>query len=96
MLSPLWTKRFLQDTHALQGACAQVPSGGRDMRSQAVSVLPEEYENTDTGTDTDASTPKRKKTPENNGNRGDGPEIKRRKHVENKVRTNSQGETEGG
>ena len=69
------------------GICDPVP---------AASVLPEEYENTDTGTDTDASAPKRRETPENTGNRGDGTEIKRRKHVENMVRTGSQGDAEGG
>ena len=69
------------------GICDPVP---------AASVLPEEYENTDTGTDTDASAPKRRETPENTGNRGDGTEIKRRKHVENTVWTGSQGDAEGG
>ena len=65
------------------GICDPVP---------AASVLPEEDENTDTGTDTDASVPKRKKTTENVENKGDSAEIKRRKHIENKVRTNSHGD----
>ena len=69
------------------GICDPVP---------AASVLPEEDENTDTGTDTDASAPKRKKTTENVENKGDSAEIKRRKPVESKVRTNSHGDAEGG
>ncbi len=32
--------RILQDAHALQGACAEVPSGGRDMRSRACGICP--------------------------------------------------------
>ena len=69
------------------GICDPVP---------AASVLPDGDENTDTGTDTDASAPKRKKTTENVENKGDSAEIKRRKPVENKVRTNSHGDAEGG
>ena len=71
------------------GICDPVP---------AASVLPDGDGNTDTGTDTDASAPKRKKTTENveNKGKGDSAEIKRRKHVENTVRTNSHGDAEGG
>ena len=69
------------------GICDPVP---------AASVLPDGDGNTDTGTDTDASAPKRKKTTENVENKGDSAEIKRRKPVENKVRTNSHGDAEGG
>jgi len=69
------------------GICDPVP---------AASVLPDGDENTDTGTDTDAFAPKRKKTTENVENKGDSADIKRRKPVENKVRTNSQGDAEGG
>jgi len=65
------------------GICDPVP---------AASVLPDGDENTDTGTDTDASAPKRKKTTENVENKGDSAEIKRRKPVENNVRTNSHGD----
>ena len=71
------------------GICDPVP---------AASVLPDGDGNTDTGTDTDASAPKRKKTTENveNKGKGDSAEIKRRKPIENKVRTNSHGDAEGG
>ena len=69
------------------GICDPVP---------AASVLPDGDENTDAGTDTDAFAPKRKKTTENVENKGDSAEIKRRKPVENKVRTNSRGDAEGG
>ena len=69
------------------GICDPVP---------AASVLPDGDGNTDTGTDTDAFAPKRKKTTENVENKGDSAEIKRRKPVENKVRTNSHGDAEGG
>jgi len=69
------------------GICDPVP---------AASVLPEEDENTDTGTDTNGHASKCGKDAENSKNTENKTAYEDKRTVENKVRTYSHGDAEGG